>query len=54
MVETTAPPEKMALIIKDQGRKVGVASRVGRLYVLDILTERAMPVELAKCLTRVI
>ena len=46
VVETTAPPERMALIIKDQGYKVGVTSRVGRSYVLDMLTERVIPVEL--------
>ncbi len=46
VVETTTPPEKMALVIKHQGRKVGIASRVGKSYVLDMPTERAMPAEL--------
>ena len=46
VVETTAPPERLAMIIKYQGCKVGVASRVGRSYVLDMPTERAMPAEL--------
>ena len=46
MVETTAPLRRLALIIKDRGREVGVASRVGRLYVLDMLAESAMPVRL--------
>jgi hypothetical protein len=48
VVKTTAPPGKMALIIKHQGRKVGVASKVRKLYVLDMPTERAM---LAKLVT---
>jgi hypothetical protein len=46
VVETTTPPEKMTLIIRYQGRKAGVASRVGKSYVLDMPTERAMPAEL--------
>ena len=46
VVETTTPPEKMALIIKYQGRKVDVASRVGKSYVLDMPTERVMLAEL--------
>jgi hypothetical protein len=46
VVETTTPPGKMALIIKYQGRKVGVASRVGKSYVLDIPTERAISAKL--------
>jgi hypothetical protein len=46
VVETTAPPEKTTMIIKYQGRKVGVASRVGKSYVLDMPAERAMPAEL--------
>jgi hypothetical protein len=46
VVETTALPEKMALIIKHQGRKVNVASKVRKSYVLDMLTERAMLAEL--------
>jgi 5'-3' exoribonuclease 2 len=37
----------MALVIKDHGRKVGVASRVGRSYILDMPTESAMPARLA-------
>jgi hypothetical protein len=47
VVETTAPPERKAMIIKDRGRRVGMASRVGKSYVLDMSTERAMPTELA-------
>jgi hypothetical protein len=47
VVETTAPPKRMALVIKDHGRKVGVASRVGRSYILDMPTESAMPARLA-------
>jgi 5'-3' exoribonuclease 2 len=47
VVETTAPPKRMALVIKDHGRKVGVASRVGRSYILDMPTESAMPAGLA-------
>jgi hypothetical protein len=46
VVETTTPPGKMALIIKYQGRKVDVASRVGKLYILDMPMERAMPAKL--------
>ena len=46
MVETTTPPEKLAMIIKDRGRRVGVASRVEKSYVLNMLAERAMPIEL--------
>jgi hypothetical protein len=46
VVETTTPPEKIALVIKHQGRKVGVASRVRKSYVLDMPMERAMPAEL--------
>jgi hypothetical protein len=34
------------MVIKYQGRKVGVASRVGKSYVLDMPIESAMPVEL--------
>ena len=33
------------MIIKDHGRRVGVASRVGKAYVLDMLVERAIPAE---------
>jgi hypothetical protein len=47
VVETTAPPKRMALVIKNHGRKVGVASRVGRSYILDMPTESAMPAGLA-------
>jgi hypothetical protein len=46
MVKTITLPEKMALIIKHQGRKVSVISRVKKSYVLDMLTERAMPIKL--------
>ena len=46
MVETTSSPEKMAMIIKDHGRRVGIVSRVGNAYVLDMPAERAMPAEL--------
>jgi hypothetical protein len=46
VVETTAPSQRKALVIKSQGRKVGVASRVENSYVLDILTESTMPAEL--------
>jgi hypothetical protein len=47
VVETTAPPKRMALVIKNHSRKVGVASRVGRSYILDMPTESAMPAGLA-------
>jgi hypothetical protein len=46
VVKTITPPEKMALIIKYQGYKVGIASRVRKSYVLDMPMERAMPVKL--------
>jgi hypothetical protein len=46
VVETTTPPKRIAIIIKNQGRKVGVASRVGKSYILDMLKEMAMPTEL--------
>lgn len=40
-VETTLPPRRKALIIKSHGRKVGIASRVGRAFVLDTATDSA-------------
>ena len=46
VVEITSLPEKPAMVIKHQGRKVGVASRVGKSYVLDMPIESAMPAEL--------
>ena len=46
MVETTTPPKRLAIIIKDYSYIVGVASRVGKLYILDILVEYAIPIEL--------
>jgi hypothetical protein len=48
VVKTTAPPGKMALIIKHQGRKVDVISKVRKSYVLDMPTECAI---LAKLVT---
>jgi hypothetical protein len=46
VVETTTLLKKLAIIIKDHGRKVGIASRVGKSYVLDMLIESAMPAKL--------
>jgi hypothetical protein len=46
VVETTTLPQRKALVIKSQGRKVGVVSRVENSYILDILTESTMSVEL--------
>jgi hypothetical protein len=45
-IETTIPPAKKALIVRYQGRKVGVASRVGDSFVLDQPTDKAYPVRL--------
>ena len=44
VVETTAPPAKNALVIKDQGKIVGIASRVKNSYVLCTPTDMAFPV----------
>ena len=44
MVETTVLPARKALIIKHQGRVVSIASRIGDVFVLDILIDRAFPV----------
>lgn len=43
VVETTAPPARKGLIIKNQGRKVGRATRVGDTFVLDMPTDRSFP-----------
>lgn len=45
-VETTVPPAKKALIVKYQGRTVGMASRVGDTFILDVPTDRAFPAKL--------
>jgi hypothetical protein len=45
VVETTAPPEKKALLIKDHGRIVGMASRVRNAFVLDRPADSAFPAE---------
>ena len=34
------------MIIKDHSQKVGIASRVRKSYVLDMLIEHAMPIKL--------
>jgi hypothetical protein len=39
MVETTTLSKKIALIIKYQGYKVGVTSKVRKSYMLNILME---------------
>ena len=44
VVETTVPPARKALIIKHQGRIVGIASRIGDTFVLDMPIDRAFPV----------
>jgi hypothetical protein len=46
VVKTTTPLEKLAIIIKDYSRKVGIASKVGKSYVLNMLIESAMPIKL--------
>ena len=43
-VETTVPPSRKALIVRYQGRKVNVASRIGDSFVLDMPTDRAFSV----------
>lgn len=44
VVETTAPPKKKTMVIKNQGRTVGVASRIGNAFLLDMQPEdRAFP-----------
>ena len=45
VVETTVPPLRKAMIIKDRGRQVGRASRVGNSFVLDRPTDAAFPVQ---------
>lgn len=44
VTETTISPARKALIISYQGRKVGVASREGDSFVLDMPADRAFPV----------
>jgi hypothetical protein len=46
VVETTVSPVQKALIIKCQGREVGVASRVGNSFILD-MPDRALAAKVA-------
>jgi hypothetical protein len=46
VVKITTLLKKMALVIKHQGYKVGIVSRVGKLYVLDMPIKCAMLVKL--------
>jgi hypothetical protein len=43
VVETTAPPAVRAMVIKHQGRTIGMATRVGNAFILDVPTDRAYP-----------
>jgi hypothetical protein len=46
VVKTTTLLKKLAIIIKDYSYKVGIASRIGKSYVLNMLIESAMPIKL--------
>jgi hypothetical protein len=46
VVKTTIPLKKLAIIIKDYSRKVSIASKVGKSYVLNMLIESIMPIKL--------
>jgi hypothetical protein len=42
VVKTITPLEKLAIIIKDYSYKVGIVSKVRKLYILNMLIESAM------------
>jgi hypothetical protein len=46
VVKTIIPLKKLVIIIKDYSCKVGIASRIGKLYVLNMLIKSAMLIKL--------
>jgi hypothetical protein len=46
VVKTIIPLKKLVIIIKDYSYKVSIASKVGKLYVLNMLIKSAMPIKL--------